>query len=330
MQTELMNELYQVAASIENSIRSHLQEQIDRRGVYDHSRANWASELHHPCDRFLVYARLNWRDRKPVTVDSKFRLDEGVYQEDKVADLLARAGWRLHLAQMPLEWPKFEIRGKIDGAIIIGKKEYPAEVKSVSPWYWDQTKTVEQIKQHSKFWISRIPSQLNLYLLMKERPAGFLILVTFGKMPRILPMSIDYDLGELDLKQAERINKYVREAAYPPRIEYRSDVCGLCAFEHICQPVKIRDTAEASPAQVKNLRRIIELEPAVKEHRKLMRELIGSKDKPGPFYGKNLIVEDIEIISQQIEQAYYDVPPEIKDKYRKKRKIIRTKISVID
>jgi len=149
-------------------------------------------------------------------------------------------------------------------------------------------------------------------------------------MPRILPMSIDYDLGELDLKQAERINKYVREAAYPPRIEYRSDVCGLCAFEHICQPVKIRDTAEASPAQVKNLRRIIELEPAVKEHRKLMRELIGSKDKPGPFYGKNLIVEDIEIISQQIEQAYYDVPPEIKDKYRKKRKIIRTKISVID
>jgi hypothetical protein len=330
MSEELRRELDKMAMEIDGGISNYMQSEADKRGPADHSQWNWASELHHPCDRFLVYARLNWRDRKSKTVDSLFRLKEGSEQEDKLSDLLAKAGFRLKLGQLPLQWDKFQIRGRIDGAIpTTGRKEYPAEVKSVSPWYWDSTATIGKIREHNKFWINRICSQLNLYLLMKDAPGGFLILVTFGKKPRILPMLLDYELGELDIQQAERVNKLVAKEKLPGRIKYASDICGLCDFDHICQPLQFAEIRDVQEEEVKDLKRFMEIEIYRNEWEKLKKKLIGSKDKPGVFYGANCIVEDIEVSSKQRDQTFYDIPAEIKSKYKDKRTITVTKIGRI-
>lgn len=330
MSEELKRELDQMAMEIDGGIANFMQIESEKRGPSDHSQWNWASELHHPCDRFLVYARLHWRDRKTKTIDSLFRLKEGIDQEGKLSDLLVKAGFRFKYGQMPLQWDKFQIRGRIDGVIPSrGRKEYPAEVKSVSPWYWESTSSVDKIRNHNKFWINRIPSQLNLYLLMKDAPGGFLILITFGQKPRILPMLIDYELGELDLQQAERINAHVETKEFPQRIPYASEICGLCDFEHLCQPMKFAEITEATPEQIKDLKRYLEISPYYYEYSKLKKKLIGDKDKPGDFWGKNTLVEDIEVSSSKYDQTYYDVPDAIKAKFKKTRKATRTKIGRI-
>ena len=326
-----MTEVKKIAEQIEASVRAIFEHEAETQGLSDHSQWNWASELGHPCDRFLYYARVNWKERKPKSSELMARLREGREQEDKAIRVLEEAGYRMKLEQLPLQWEKFKIRGRIDGVIFNNGSQFPTEIKSINPWYWDQVKTLEDIKRHSKFWIKKIPGQLNLYLLMKEEPAGMLVLCTFGKIPRIIPMELDYELGESYLLQAERVNQAVEKGIPPEKIPYSTDVCSLCDFEHVCKPVDLSktDSVDIVPDDVLKLKRLLELDQYYREYTKLKQELIGSKQKPGKFYGKNTIIEDIEITSREIEQTYYDVPKDIKAKYKKTRKITRTEINII-
>ena len=326
-----MIDVKRVAEQIEAGVRAVFEREAESRGISDHSEWNWASELGHPCDRFLYYARVNWRERKPKSPDTIARLREGRDQEDRVIRVLEEAGYRVKLEQLPLQWEAFRIKGKIDGVVFADSTSFPIEAKSISPWYWDQVRTLEEIKRHPKFWIRKIPGQLNLYLLMKEESAGILVLSTFGKIPRIIPMELDYELGESCLRQAERVNRAIELGIPPEKIPYSTDICGLCDFEHICMPVGLSrtDSVDFTPDDVLKLRRLLELEQYYREYNKLKQELIGSKEKPGKFYGKNTIIDDIEISIRVVKQTYYDVPNDIKAQYRKEREIVRTKISII-
>ena len=47
-------------------------------------RANYASQMGHPCLRFLVYNRLNWKDKPLPDLERKLVFDEGHHQELQV------------------------------------------------------------------------------------------------------------------------------------------------------------------------------------------------------------------------------------------------------
>jgi len=316
----------ELAQEIDMGISAHMQGELDKQGIYEHPDWNWASELPHPCKRKQVYSRTLPHERKPKTVDSLFRLEEGIKKEDEMVDLLAKAGYRVKLAQERLRWEEFKISGRIDGALFKNGDEFPTEVKSISPWFWDSTKTLTAIREHSKFWIKQIPNQLNLYLFMKNKPAGILITCTFGARPRIIPMPIDYELGERDLKTAEEVNAHVANGTLPDRIEYDSSICGLCDFNATCQPITIADLTDITQEQANMIKEYLDLKEAKKRHDALHRKLIGDSKKPGLFHGKNAFFEDIEISTNTYPQKWYDVPADLKEKYKKERTITRTTI----
>jgi len=317
-----MQKVEQFVAEIDNSIRALYKPKAPSK-----RDNNWASDLHHPCKRNLVYARMNWKDRQLVSIESEYRFKEGRTKELETRQLLEQAGFQVESVQDYFTWDKYSIAGRIDGLIVDkDRNKYPLEIKSVSPWFWDSTKSIKDIKRHKKFWINKIVSQLNIYLFMAEKEFGILALTTFGKIPRILPMAIDYELGEEDVKAAEFVNDCVKEGIMPMRLTYDPAICGLCSFEHICQPVKIKKM-DADMVIDENMRKMLcryfELKPDAKEYDQLKKRLIGSQKAPGIFHGSDILIDDIEISTKE-----YDMVQKAREE--KKIYIVRTTIGKID
>jgi hypothetical protein len=228
------------------------------------------------------------------------------------------------------------ISGKIDGMSPLKRKlpepfshlrEAPAEVKTVNPNYWNSTKTVEDLKRHPKFWINKIPSQLNIYLAFTKSPGGFLIIVTFGKKPRILPMLFDQDLWDHDQAVARKVNAHVEAGTYPEPIPFDSTICGMCDFNHICQPIRPTKMSQIDPLDIFKLEMYLELKEARDKFNDLHRELIGTMEKPGKYFGQDGILEDIEIsTTRSMRKKYPGIPAEAKKPYEVEYELIQTKI----
>jgi len=331
-----LQQLREISFDIGNRMEANLQRKLEKAGgPKPHDAANWASEVPHPCRRFLVYARTHWRERKQKDVHVQARLDAGIAMEDEVEEQLRRCGYKVQLQQLSTSWDKYQLRGRIDGFIVgAEKRRWPMEITSVMPWYWDSTRNIDAIKNHSKHWIRRKPGQLNLYLLLEGHEGGFLILGSFGKLPRILPMMLDYDMAEQHIQTCIAVNEHVAAGTLPPRIEYESDVCGLCDFEHICQPLQyVSNLQEITAEDYKDIQRYLALQEAVDESRALERKLIGTKNAPGRFYGANAIHHDVEITTRTWTTKSLQLPPAVRQlmqrKYQKETQASSTTINYI-
>lgn len=325
-------ELYRKLTSLSNKILNKMDADRPPKPPSDHSKSNWASEIHHPCKRNLTYCRLNWRERRPMDIDGRYRVEEGTKQETVIRHMLEEVGFDIILTQVHFTWDEYQISGKTDGAIMLPLPGYrpqicPIEITTVQPWYWESTRTIEEIKNHSKFWINRKPSQLNNYFFMQGLPGGFLIIKTFGKRPRILPMLIDYELGEQDIKTCEVVNRYVAKKEYPERIEFDPVVCGMCGFSHICLPVKMTNISELPADLIEHLKRFCDLQGHVDEYDHLKDYLLGDNAKPGYLRGKNCIYDDISVRSTSFtSRRVKNLPAKTKAKYTVETEGIRTTI----
>jgi hypothetical protein len=319
----LLEQLGEVGAEIEMRLDDELQrERNEKNGgkPYEHPDWNWASQLGHPCARNLVYQRLNGAEQKVPDIVSLWRFREGNELEAKIKRQLSVIGYEIEGSQNRLRWEVYKISGRIDGLVPVGRR-FPApfenlrdvdgEIKSMNPLFWDKHKTIDDIKNSRYWWIRKYPSQLNLYCLMNDKPGGLLILGTFGKRPRILPMLVDYDLAERDLHMAEAVNRHVEAGTYPEPIPFEPSVCGMCEFNHICMPLKASPYSEISKGDYFELSLYIEAkaerDKAEQEFKRLHEKLIGNMKKPGRFYGANAILEDIEIESKEVDRKAYEV-----------------------
>ena len=74
--------------NIVKKIEEKKQSEITRYPVH----INYASLMGHPCLRFLVYNRLNWKDKPLPDLEKKLIFDEGHYQEQRVIRDMMDAG----------------------------------------------------------------------------------------------------------------------------------------------------------------------------------------------------------------------------------------------
>ena len=312
----------------------------------DHSLNNWSSEYHHPCLKNLVHCRLDWKKRQPIDSDGKWRVDEGIDKEWFIKKWLGDIGFELSQSQRRYstddpgmeKYKHLHISGKIDGLCPLKKelpepfaklREVPAEIKTVNQNFWESTKTIEDLKRHSKHWIQKYPSQLNAYLIMGNSPGGFMIIATFGKKPRILPMLFDLELWEQDKARVEKVNAHVAAGTYPEPIPFDATICGMCDFDHICNPLRTTGVVEIPETAEFELEMYLELKEKKTEFTALHKELVGDAEKPGKYFDQEGFLNDIEIKTKRSPRAKYPVPKDIKDRYREDYTLVQTSIKRI-
>jgi len=278
---------------------------------WDHSANNWASQIHHPCKKQLVHKRVDWRTEKMPTIDNLYRFEEGNDGELLIKEKMMKVGFTIDEGQRRIYLPDYQISGKIDGTTAFPDdfkfppgfgniRKAPVEIKTISPHFWDQTRTLKDILEHPKFWINGIPSQLNIYLHAMKLPFGFLVLKTFGKRWRILAMLYDEELFLADRVKAEAVNAHVKAGTYPEPIPFDSSICGLCGFTHMnCHPLHATGYKELSDGEEAELALFCELQDEtkakVKHYETWKEQLIGNEKTPGLYFGQMAIQGRVEI-----------------------------------
>lgn len=238
--------------------------------------SNRASELGHPCERYLVLCRTCWQQKQPHSVDTEFIFEQGREIEKQSLRELEDAGFHVIEQQVTLAIPELNITGHLDAEISQnGGAKYPFECKSMNEHIWKRVNTLDDLSNSRQHWLRKYPAQITLYCHMKHAPMGLLYLKNKSNgQPKAL--WVDYDLNYANelLVKAQRINNYVAAGTVPARIE-EAAVCERCDFSHVCNPdiigagVEIMDSAEREAM----LERRHELQAIVKEPNKELEEI---------------------------------------------------------
>jgi CRISPR/Cas system-associated exonuclease Cas4 (RecB family) len=245
--------------------------------------SNRASDLGIPCIRYHVLNRTRWEEKSLHDVGLQLVFNMGNAIEEIVLKELAEAGIKVIEQQRSFQWKEYQITGHIDGMVLEGEEAIPLEIKSCSPFVFKAINTIDDLKNGKYAYLRKYPTQLNLYLLMDNKPRGLFLFKdkTSGAIKEI-PMEIDWALGEETLKRAEAINAHVAAGTLPDPIN--DDLwCGGCAYAHICLPDHIGKEVEIDTGGLAIiLDRLDELKAARKEYDELdeiVKNAVEGKEK---------------------------------------------------
>lgn len=238
--------------------------------------SNRASEIGHPCLRYLTYSRTHWQERALHDVGLQMIFDMGNEVERIVMRMLDDANVKVIEQQRSYAWTVHQLTGHIDGKLIENGNAYPFDVKSSSPYIFDSIQSLDDLKRSKYQHLRKYPAQLQCYLMMGEEEQGLFIFMNkvSGALKEIW-MDRDELLGQEIIDKCLTINDRVKDGSLPDRIEYDDQVCGSCAFAHICLPdragceAEIVDDAELEAM----LDRLQELKDAKKEYESLDKEI---------------------------------------------------------
>ena len=295
--------------------------------VYEHKRSqikqypvrtNWASQLGHPCLKYLVLNRTRWQEKTLHNERLQMIFDIGNDIEERVMKDLREAGVSIVEQQRPFDWPEYQISGKLDAKCLIDGTAYPVEVKSMSPFAFDKINSVQDMLNSRYAYMRSYPGQLILYLLMDNKERGYFILKNkvSGAMKEI-PVDLDYSIGESLLKKAEAINTHVINKTLPDPIEYDENVCSECGYVHICTPDRIGKEVEIIDNEELEelLKRYEELKPSTKEYDKVdkrISEIVNGREK--------VLVGNWFITGSWRKTTKYNVPADVKTQYAEESK----------
>lgn len=202
--------------------------------------ANRASELGHPCLRYLAYCRTHWATRELPDAALAAIFEEGHLHETAVLDYFRRAtGLRIIEEQVAVSYPEHNITGHIDAVVWFPDgRACPLEVKSMAPHIWERINSMEDLAGARQFWLRKYPAQMQLYLLLRNMERGILVLKNKSS-GALKAITVDWDAEycEALLQKADAVNAHVAAGTLPDRIAYDSEVCGrYCDFRTPCSP----------------------------------------------------------------------------------------------
>jgi CRISPR/Cas system-associated exonuclease Cas4 (RecB family) len=156
--------------------------------------------------------------------------------EEAALKEIQEAGYTVLEQQRPYTWSRLQLTGHIDGKILVGKKAYPIEIKTINPYDFEKINSVEDLLSSEKFWLRKYPAQLTLYMLLSEEETALLYLKNaLTWEPKSIWITLDYDFADELVRKLEDVNKHVRDNTVPEGIN-DADICPDCPFFHICLP----------------------------------------------------------------------------------------------
>ena len=246
-----------------------------------------ASNLGHPCERYLYLLIKHWEEQKPHDVGLQNIFDLGNTLEEHTIRNMKEAGLEV-ITPTQRSW-KVEVKG----GIITGREDVrikdesgnllPVEIKGISPFEFEKLNSVDDFFKSKRTYIQGYPAQLFVYMLHFGKEVGFFALTNkLTGETKFIEVPFDYDLGEKYLSKAERI--YAALAANePPEACDDLNVCENCSLAHIC------GTQRRLPADVELddelddlINRKQELSEAKKEYEAVDKQIkakIGEREK---------------------------------------------------
>lgn len=197
-----------------------------------------ASNLGHPCERYLYLLIKHWDEQKPHDVGLQNIFDLGNKLEEHTIENIKEAGYEV-VTPTVRSW-KIQVKG----GIITGREDIrikdengellPVEIKGISPMEFDKLNSVEDFLKSKKPWIRSYPAQLFTYLYHFAKEHGFFAITNkLTGQTKFIDVEFDYEYGESLLQKAERIYAAL-EAGTPPEACDDISLCEGCSLQHIC------------------------------------------------------------------------------------------------
>ena len=195
-----------------------------------------ASEIGHPCERYLVLHITNWQDKIPHGADLQNIFDLGNAIETEAIRRVKDAGYEVLTARRNFKIEKPLITGRED--IMMQDPEdgemYPCEIKGLAPLTFDSIDTVADMLRHKRYYVRKYPAQLQVYMFHHNKERGFFIL--FNKISgriKVIEMTLDYEYTESLLQKAERVYGHISAGTLPEPLEDTA-ICTDCPLLHVC------------------------------------------------------------------------------------------------
>ena len=195
-----------------------------------------ASNIGHPCERFLYLLITRWEEQQPHDVGLQNVFDLGNTLETHTINNLKEAGYEVIT---PTQWSfqieKPLITGREDLRIKDEKGELiPVEVKGISPFEFGKLNTVEDFLHSKRYYIRQYPAQMQIYMYHFNKLYGFFALTNkLTGETKMIRMDFDWDMADELLKKAERIYKAIEDKKEPDAVEDMA-MCEGCKLAHIC------------------------------------------------------------------------------------------------
>lgn len=199
-----------------------------------------ASNLGHPCERYLYLLIKHWDEQKPHDVGLQSIFDLGNTLEEYTINNIKEAGYEV-ITPTVRSW-------KIDKPFITGREDVrikdengellPVEIKGLSPFEFDKLNSIDDFFKSKRHYVRGYPAQLQIYMYHFSKEKGFFALTNkLTGQTKFIEMPFDYEYAESLLQKAERIYKALDENT-PPESCDDVNVCENCPLQHICGDVK--------------------------------------------------------------------------------------------
>ena len=197
-----------------------------------------ASNLGHPCERYLYLLIKHWDEQKPHDVGLQNIFDLGNTLEEHTINNIKEAGFEV-VTPTVRSW-KVEVKG----GIITGREDIrikdengellPVEIKGLSPFEFDKLNSVDDFLKSKRAYVRGYPAQLFIYMLRFGKEKGYFALTNkLTGETKFIEVPFDYEFGEQMLSKAERIYAAL-EAETPPGACDDISICENCSLAHIC------------------------------------------------------------------------------------------------
>lgn len=244
-----------------------------------------ASNLGHPCERYLYLLIKHWDEQKPHDVGLQNIFDLGNTLEEHTINNIKEAGYEI-LTPTVRSWQmdKPYITGREDIRIKDENGELlPVEIKGLSPFEWEKLNTIDDFFKSKKAYIRGYPAQLQIYMLKFGKEKGFFALTNkLTGETKFIEMDFDYEYAESLLQKAERIYKALDEET-PPEAAEDISACENCSLAHICGecrriPADI-DLDEELDALINRKQELAEAKKEYEQVDKEIKAKVGEREK---------------------------------------------------
>ena len=264
-----------------------------------------ASNLGHPCERYLYLLIKHWDEQKPHDVGLQAIFDLGNTIEEHTIKNIQEAGYEV-ITPTQRSW-------KIDKPLITGREDIrikdengellPVEIKGLSPVEYDKLNSVEDFFRSKRHYVRAYPAQLQVYMYYFAKEKGFFALTNkLTGQTKFIEMPFDYEYADSLLKKAERIYAAL-EVETPPDSCEDVSVCEKCSLQHICGQVKRVPADIELDDELENIiNRKQELATAKREYEEVDKEIkarVGEREK--------VITGSYLITRNRIERKEYTV-----------------------